>query len=601
VPDAPARQPLLIYDGDCTFCAYWARYWRQLTGARVRYRPYQQVAGEFPAIATAEFRRAVQYVAPDGRLASAAEASFLTLSHASGRKIWLALYRHLPGFAAASELAYAFVAAHREAFYRLSLVLWGRNYRPPRYELVAFLFLRGFGLIYLCAFVSFAVQAQGLIGSQGILPLTHFVEALRPVGPQRFYLLPMLFWWNSGDLAIQAVCWGGALASLLLVCNVLPRVCLLLLHVLYLSLLYGGQAFMTYQWDTYLLETGFLALLLSISTTPGIWLLRWLLFRFMFMSGVVKLLSADPNWWGLSALSFHFFTQPLPTPLAWYAAQLPARVLRFATGSTLAIELLLPFLIFTPRRLRFVAAGGTLLLQSLITLTGNYNWFNLQTMLLCLTLLDDAALRACLPRPLLRYLRRRALAIPTHSATRVMVGALAVLIVLCSLVEMDVRFGGRPPALAEDLDRLIEPARLVSTYGLFAVMTTERNEIVIEGSNDGVDWREYEFRYKPGDVLRRPPWNIPHQPRLDWQMWFAALEDPRGLPWFARFLQRLLQNDRAVTSLLQHNPFPDKPPLYVRALFYDYRYAPPGAQPADRWWNRRLLGLYFPAVRLNQP
>jgi hypothetical protein len=405
--------------------------------------------------------------------------------------------------------------------------------------------------------------------------------------------MPMLFWWSASDVAIQAVCWAGAALSLLLVFNRLPRVSLLLLHVLYLSLLYGGQAFMSYQWDTYLLETGFLALLLSVSTAPGIWLLRWLLFRFMFMSGVVKLLSGDPNWWSLSALSYHFFTQPLPTPLAWYAAQLPPAALRFATGGTLAIELVLPFLIFCPRRLRFFGACAILLLQSVIALTGNYNWFNLQTMLLCLTLFDDAAVRR-----LVRLLSVREPPAAPHRALTVSVTAVGVVIVLCSLVQMDLRFGGRPPALAQALDRVIEPVHVVSSYGLFAVMTTERDEIVIEGSNDGVDWREYEFRYKPGDVMRRPPWNIPHQPRLDWQMWFAALEDPRGLRWFAGFLRRLLENEPAVTSLLQRNPFPGKPPTYVRALFYDYRYAEFGEKPAGRWWNRRLLGLYFPPARL---
>ena len=205
--------------------------------------------------------------------------------------------------------------------------------------------------------------------------------------------------------------------------NLLPRLSLFLLYVLYLSLLYGGQEFMTFQWDTFLLETGFLALLLSFATAPGIWLLRWLLFRFMFMSGVVKLLSGDPNWWNLSALSYHFLTQPLPTPLAWYAAQLPPRVLKFATGGTFFVELVLPFLIFCPRRLRFFAAFGILLLQSCILITGNYNWFNLQTMLLCLLLFDDAALQKILPRRLLRLLpvaraqsRRREARLPSSSA-----------------------------------------------------------------------------------------------------------------------------------------------------------------------------------------
>jgi len=596
---AGGGKPLLIYDGDCGFCGYWARYWQKLTGDRVDYRPYQEVAAQHPEIPLADFQRAVQYLAPDGRRASAAEASLLTLSHAPGKRLWLTLYRKLPRFAAVSERAYAFIAAHRPVFYRISLLLWGKDYGPPRYELVSFLFLRIFGLIYLSAFLSFAVQAQGLIGSRGILPLNELVETLsRSAGAGRFYLMPMVFWWNASDVAIAAVCWAGVGLSVLLALNLLPRLSLLLLHILYLSLLYAGQTFMTYQWDTFLLETGFLALLLGFARIPGIWLLRWLLFRFMLMSGVVKLLSGDPNWWNLSALSYHFLTQPLPTPLAWHAAHLPPALLIFATGGTFFIELVLPLLIFAPRRLRFLAAVGILLLQSCILLTGNYNWFNIQTMLLCLPLFDDAAVQKVLPQRLRRWLPVR---VPPRAAGRaatVTVGALAVLIVFCSLVEMDVRFGGNPPALARAVDGLFEPLHIVSAYGLFSVMTTKREEIVIEGSNDGLEWREYQFRYKPGDVARRPRWNIPHQPRLDWQMWFAALDDPRRLRWFWLFLEKLLVNESTVIALLEKNPFPDAPPVYLRARFYDYTYADAAERAQGLWWQRRSLGLYFPEVRL---
>ena len=183
----PGSRPLLIYDGDCGFCVYWARYWQKLTSGRVDYRPYQEVAPQYPEISEAEFQRAVQYIAPDRRRASAAEASFLTLSHARGKGFWLWLYRHVPGFAPVSELAYAFTAAHRPAFFRISLLLWGRNHEPPRYDLVSFLFLRLLGLVYLAAFVSFAVQAQGLIGSHGILPLAKFTEAVAGrSGPSAF-------------------------------------------------------------------------------------------------------------------------------------------------------------------------------------------------------------------------------------------------------------------------------------------------------------------------------------------------------------------------------------------------------------------------------
>ena len=592
------ERPLLVYDADCGFCVYWARYWQKLTGDAVNYQPYQEVAPQHPQISLADFQRGVQYITPDGRHASAAEASFLTLSHARGKGFWLTLYKKLPGFAAIAEWMYAFIAAHRSAGYRVSLFLWGRDFGPPRYDLVSFVFLRFMGLIYLSAFVSFGAQALGLIGSHGILPLAELVKLISGrAGVERFFAMPMLFWIDASDLAIRSVCWAGAGFSLLLIFNVLPRLSLLALYVLYLSLLYGGQTFMSFQWDTFLLEAGFLGLLLSFAQTPGLWLLRWLLFRFMFMSGVVKLLSGDPNWWNLSALSYHFFTQPLPTPLAWYAAHFSPSVLKVATAGLFVVELVLPFLIFCPRRLRFCAAFGILLLQSCILLTGNYNWFNLQTMLLCLLLFDDAALQKMLPRRLVRVLSRRVHPRPTK-AVSVTVAAWGLVLVFSSLVQMDERIGGSPPTAARALDQLIEPLRMVSSYGLFAVMTTERNEIIIEGSDDGTEWREYQFRYKPGDVARRPPWNIPHQPRLDWQMWFAALDDPRRVNWFPRFLEKLLENEPTVTALLEKNPFPDKPPQYLRAQFYDYTYSSGEELGKGLWWRRRSLGLYYPVVHL---
>jgi lipase maturation factor 1 len=170
--------------------------------------------------------------------------------------------------------------------------------------------------------------------------------------------------------------------------------------------------------------------------------------------------------------------------------------------------------------------------------------------------------------------------------------------VFLSAVQMDLRFGGTPFAAARFVDRFVEPLRLVNSYGLFAVMTTQRDEIIIEGSYDGADWREYEFWYKPGDLKRRPPWNVPHQPRLDWQMWFAALDDPRRVTWFPHFLERLLQNEPSVTALLRRNPFAGKPPRYLRAQFYDYTYATGEEKAGGRWWDRRLLGQYFPVVQL---
>src|ERR1700722_8386600 len=587
--------PLLIYDGDCGFCIYWVRYWQKLTGDRVAYAPYQEVAAQFPEIPVAAFQRAIQYIAPDGKIASGAGAALLALSHASGKGFWLTLYRHVPWFAAIAEAMYAFVASHRAALYRPSLWLWGRDYEPPRFELVSWLFLRAIGLIYLTAFISLGVQALGLIGSHGILPLSEFTDAVHSqLGSASYWRVPMGFWLDSSDFAIQAACWAGGALSLLLIFDLLPRLSLFLLYPLYLSLFYAGQEFMGFQWDLLLLEAGFLALLLSMATRPGIWLLRWLLFRLMFLSGAVKLLSGDPTWANLSALSYYFQTEPLPTPLGWYAHHLPQAVLATATALTLAIELALPFLILFPRRLRFVAAFGILLLQLVILLTGNYAFFNLLTMALCLTLFDDAALRKVLPISLIRLAQQRVRDIELQKFFSYVVGAFAVVIMIVSLAQLRAEFGGTAPVPAAWLYEEIAPLRIVNTYGLFAVMTTTLPEIIVEGSDDGVHWREYDFKYKPGDVMRRPPWNFPHQPRLDWQMWFAALGTASENPWLAQFLERLLQNSPEVTALLGVNPFEPRPPRYIRALLYDYRYSTPQEKAATgAWWVRRPEGIYY--------
>lgn len=598
--NAVQAQPLLIYDGDCGFCIYWVRYWQKLTGDQVGYAPYQEVAAQYPEIPLAAFQRAVRFVAPDGEIASGAEACFLVLSHASGRGFWLMLYRHLPGFAAIAERAYAFAASHRSALYRPCLWLWGRDYEPARFDLISWLFMRAIGLIYFAAFVSFGVQALGLIGSHGILPLSEFTAAVRSqLGPEGYWQFPMVFWLGQSDFAIQAICWAGAALSLLLIFNLLPRLSLFLLYAFYLSLFYAGQIFMGFQWDVLLLESGFLALILSFATEPGIWLLRWLLFRFMFLSGAVKLLSRDPTWANLSALSYYFQTEPLPTPLAWYAHHLPHAVLSAATMATFIIELGLPFLIFFPRRLKFVAAFGILLLQVVILLTGNYAFFNLLTMALCIVLFDDAAIRKVLPDSLTRFVRDRARDIKPGRIVSFSTGVLALLIVFVSLAQIHAVFGGRSSAAAAWIRDEIAPFRIVNTYGLFAVMTTARPEIIVEGSDDAVNWREYSFKYKPGDVMRRPRWNFPHQPRLDWQMWFAALGTESESPWFSLFLQRLLENSPDVTALLGSNPFPDKPPRYVRALLYDYRYSSRAEkEQTGAWWVRQPEGIYFPAIGL---
>ena len=595
-------KPILIFDGDCGFCAYWAHYWSKLTGDRVTYMAYQEVAEHYPDISTAEFQQAIKYIFPDGNVASAAKASFLTLSHAPGKDYWLKLYKKVPPFAAVSEWSYGFIAKRRSLFHRASLFLWGRDYEPPRFELTSWLFLRLFGLIFLAAFVSFAVQSMALIGSHGVLPVADFTAALEnKLGDGRYWRVPMVFWFGASDFAIHLVCWGGAAFSLLLVAGVLPRLSLIVLYILYLSLFYAGQRFMTFQWDLLLLEVGFLALILTLAVKPGIWLLRWLIFRFMLASGLVKIKSGDASWLDLSALSYHFETQPLPSPLAWYAHYLPSEILAFGTGATLFIELCIVFLVFFPRYLRFAAAFSFLLLQTVIALTGNYNFFNLLSIVLCLPLFDDAAIRKAIPQGAVDWFHRHVKKAEPRKIVTCVVAFVALWSVLASVVQFHNRFlrDSKLPAAVQAINNSIAPLRIVGTYGPFSVMTKKRPEIIIEGSDDRTNWREYTFKYKPGDVKKGTSWNIPHQPRIDWQLWFAALGNPQRNPWFVRFLAKILQGRPEVTAVFEHNPFPDRPPRYVRALRYDYHFASPEKRATENlYWRRELTGSYYPIARL---
>jgi predicted DCC family thiol-disulfide oxidoreductase YuxK len=509
--------PTLVYDGDCAICRYWVDYWRGLTNDRIVFRPYQEAATDFPAISREAFQRAIQLIEPDGRVYSGAAATFQVLRYAPGRSLWWWSYAHLPGFASMSEWAYAFFARRRGLLNGLTKLLWGPVLVAERYALVSAVFLRLLGVIYVAAFASLGVQILGLIGHAGILPVGDYLQAAHEaLGSSVYRVLPSVFWLNSSDAALVAGTVAGVVLGLLVVADRWTRTALGGLFVLYLSYTYAAQDFMSFQWDTLLLEAGFLAIFLTGRSRMVIWLYRWLVFRYLFLAGIVKVLSGDPTWRNLTALEYHFWTQPLPTPLAWYAAHLPVRLLLGGTAATLIVELGAVFLIFLPRRPRAVAACSVLLLQSLIMLTGNYNFFNLLTMLLCVFLFDDAALRRWVPRWLESRTKDRA-QLPGRTAT-IVATALALIVVPVGLDRIWQTLVRRDLPVLGALTHAVSPLFIVNPYGLFAVMTITRPEIVIEGSVDGQVWREYVFRYKPGPLFRPALWNSPHQPRLDWQM-----------------------------------------------------------------------------------
>ena len=576
-------KPLVIFDGKCGFCRIWIRYWEQLTGREVEYAASQDVASTYPQIPAGNYSQSVQLVMPEGDVISGARAVFTTLTYAPGMKWLLWVYDHVPGFAPVTEVAYKLIAAQRTFFYHLTRFTFGRNISPLRYAGVEWLFLRILAAIYFIAFASFGLQITGLIGARGILPASRYLVAVHDTfGLEGYWIAPTIFWIVHSDPFLRGTCVAGAVISLVLLAGYLERAALVLLYILYLSLCTIGQDFMSFQWDMLLLEAGFLAIFLG-SSKLMILLFRWLLFRLVFLSGAVKLLSHDRTWRSLDALNFHYWTQPLPTPIAWYMQQLPLGFQRFSTAAVLLIELPVPFLIFMPRRWRFSGAGCILFLQTLIFLTGNYTFFNLLTIALCLFLFDDAALSK---------LRLRVRNVRTRPA---LVAVIAVVIVTLSGLELWGMFFGRDSSLV----RVAAPFGIANTYGLFAMMTTSRPEIVVQGSNDGDTWLDYEFKFKPGDLKRVPRWVEPFQPRLDWQMWFAALSNYPSTPWFSNFMVRLLQGSPDVLGLLAKNPFPGNPPKYIRALLFDYSFTGFATKRATGdWWARASRGSYFPPMAL---
>jgi hypothetical protein len=440
------------------------------------------------------------------------------------------------------------------------------------------LFRKLLGAIYAMAFGSLALQIVGLIGSNGILPAAAYLARVATVlGPSRYWRFPTVFWLHSSDLALKLVCWAGVLFAILVMAGILERPALAACYALYLSVATVGQDFLSFQWDALLLEAGFLAIFLGLSPVI-VWMFRWLLFRLMLLSGAVKLLSGDPAWRTLTALSFHYQTQPLPTPIAWYMQQLPGWFQQASVVVMFVIELGAPFLLFCPRKIRLWAGAAIVFLQVMILLTGNYTFFNLLAIAFCVLLFDDS--------PLAR---------PTGRLSDSIAWGVAAVVLLISGSQLFGEFFGVTPYPA----RVAPQFYVANTYGLFAVMTTVRHEIAVEGSADGTNWREYPFRYKPGDVDRPPRWVAPHQPRLDWQMWFAALGTYRDNPWFVTFVYRLLEGSPQVLSLLGPNPFPSAPPRYIRARVYEYTFTDwPTRRATGAWWKREPAESYLPVVSL---
>ncbi len=597
-----AGTPLLIYDGHCRMCTREAARLQRWVHGGVRLESFHDagVIERHPGLTREQCERALQMIDTDGRIYSGAEAIARVLRLRASLAPLARLY-YVPGLRRSIDWGYRWVARNRFRFGgepcgdEACRVHQPREPPGPGRVHVRNLFLRLLGVIFLTAFLSLGAQITILFGSNGLLPACSYLQSLQ--GVNKLLDAPTLFWIDCSDASLRAGAIAGGVLSVALILNVAPRYCLMVLWILYLSFATVGQDFLSFQWDNLLLESGFFALFITPggfrrgrSSAPnpiGVFLMLWLVFRLHVESGAAKLLAGDPSWWDLTALVKYYETAPLPTWLGWYAHQMPLWAHKLCALFTLVVELALPLFLWGPRRLRVAVFLAMTAMQVSVLLTANYGFFNYLSMSLCLFVLDDGHLSWVAARCGLR------LAVPPAPLLKP-VPTLALAAAALVLVPVSVfPFFPFIPSLSREMlpvRRTLNAFRSINAYHLFAQMTRVRDEVVIEGSNDGADWLPYEFRYKPGDVSRAPAFVAPHQPRVDFQLWFLALGG-RGAPrYFSTLLARLFGEPRLVAPLFARDPFPDRAPAYVRVVEYRYRFSDIATRRATgAWWERERL------------
>jgi hypothetical protein len=485
--------------------------------------------------------------------------------------------------------------------------------RPQSYWLTRFVILRLLGLVYAVAFLVAAKQILPLIGSHGLLPLDLFLgrvqNALGSTGAG-FLRLPSVFWFAHSDAILQTVAWAGFALSLLVVAGYANALVMAALWAFYMSFVHVGQDWYGYGWEIQLLETGFLAIFLCplLDGRPFpqrepprvvIWLFRWLIFRIMLGAALIKL-RGDPAWRDLTALYYHFETQPIPNPLSRWFHFLPRWALKGGVLFNYLAEMVAPFFAFYPRIARHFAGVVMALFQLVLILSGNLSFLNWLTIIPVLACFDDSLWARLLPG----FLSRRALAaasaaqrsIPMQRAAWV----LAAIIGLLSIQPVVNLVSSR-----QIMNTSFDPLDLVNTYGAFGSVGRERLNVVFQGTDAELPdsravWKDYPYVALPVALNQRPRQIAPYQPRLDWQMWFAAMGTPEQYPWTLHLVWKLLHNEPGGLSLLGPNPFPLKPPRYIRAMLYRYQFARPG-NPSGAWWKREELGLWLPPLAADDP
>jgi Lipase maturation factor len=468
----------------------------------------------------------------------------------------------------------------------------------PDYWLARLVIERGLAAIYFIAFLVALRQFTPLLGERGLLPTSQFVAVVP------FRSSPSLFHVRYSDRLLRACAWLGLGLSLLILAGIpdgwplgLEMLPWIVLWALYLSIVNVGQTFYSFGWETVLLEAGFLAIFLGpASTTPTplplVYLARWLVFRLEFGAGLIKM-RGDACWRDLTCLYYHHETQPMPNPLSWYFHRIPRALHRAEVLGNHFAQLVVPWLLFAPQPIATVAGLIIVTTQSWLILSGNFSWLNVVTIVLAFSAFDDAALGRVLP-------------VPGTAPETALPQAILVIAFTALVIVLSYRPARNLLSSGQLMNSSFDPLHLVNTYGAFGSVTKKRYEVIVEGTADedptaASEWREYEFKAKPGDVRRRPPQYAPYHLRLDWLMWFAAFSSPRYHEWFMPLLGRILEGDRATLALLGRNPFPDAPPRVVRAQLWLYRFTTPEERKrTGAWWHRTFVRDYAPAVSLAQ-
>jgi hypothetical protein len=497
------------------------------------------------------------------------------------------------------------------------------TFSAETYWLTRFVMLRWFGFIYLVAFYVAARQLVPLVGANGLTPAPLFLDLLRNYygsSVDGFIHFPMLFWISCSDTWLHVVPWIGVILSCVMLAGYCNAIMLAVMWILYMSIVHIGQDWYGYGWEIQMLETGFLAIFLCplLDARPFplqpppyavIVLFRWLIVRIMLGSALIKL-RGDSCWTDLTALYYHFETQPIPNPMSRWFHFLPHPVLQFGTAWTFVVELIAPFFAFWPRWGRIIAGILMVSFQLTLIVSGNLSFFNWLTILPALACFDDRFWATFLPVRWVVWARQaqdaRIPSLPMTVTSWAVAGVIGLLSILPAINLLGWHLDSEGNwARGQAMNTSFEPFGLVNSYGAFGTVGRERPVIVFEGSNSddpatATDWKEYPYVGSPWDPKLMPPMIAPYQPHLDWQLWFAAMGSPSEYPWTVNLIWKLLHNDPATLGLFAGNPFLDHPPKYIRAVLYKYRFAPPG-NPEHVYWTREKLGLWLPALSVDNP